>query len=444
MRLTLPTAIKALAAVSALLPPSLADGFALKGIDGSRWRPLAENEQVAAIHHRNGVQRMALAVQLELEAAEDRGLWIVPVRGEPSRVRVDLIDEMPRFVGRDPRVQAKNRLDAVFAALRATQIYPMLVEVLFGPTLYGSAAGVSIRGEVEKWGLRSELLDAESIEALAAHLGEQGVQVEPEALATLAPYMGDGHALIATWIASRESLLAEFPDLKEERARPQSRRPALYVEFPTPEPFFPLQPTRGYGDEHVPLRLYVLGWVEPDQMPVPRGEYQIGHYEMDGPARTPGEFWAGLPAGEPVAYTAMRLDVAAREFTRDLTLRGVEPAGMRYAGAVSRMLGWPALGVGLCMLVLLSVAAGALAGWWSGGRGLAGFGARLGVLNLITLLGMGLVFRSRERLLRVLPTLTDEQAERLRRRYLLRFTLAFVGLTIAGQALLSLPLARPS
>ncbi|GAB4337891.1 MAG: hypothetical protein Kow0099_11510 [Candidatus Abyssubacteria bacterium] len=85
-----------------------------------------------------------------------------------------------------------------------------------------------------------------------------GAEISNEELQTFGPYLNDQYTLVITRIDSRETLLEEFPEEENEMS---ARRPCVYVEFPTARPFFPLKPTSAYGDEIIPVRLYVTGYV---------------------------------------------------------------------------------------------------------------------------------------------------------------------------------------
>jgi hypothetical protein len=74
--------------------------------DGKIWDygtslPVAENEQVAAIAFRDGIQKMILAVNFELSDT-DGAIWIFPVPGPPDEVSTEVLDIFPSFSGRDP------------------------------------------------------------------------------------------------------------------------------------------------------------------------------------------------------------------------------------------------------------------------------------------------------------------------------------------------------
>lgn len=87
------------------------DGIAFTGKDYSSMQPVREGEQRAVIAHRNGIEKMLIAVSLELED-EDKGLWIFPVPGNPKTVKLDVLDSFPVFEGAETWGECRTFLEA--------------------------------------------------------------------------------------------------------------------------------------------------------------------------------------------------------------------------------------------------------------------------------------------------------------------------------------------
>lgn len=121
-------------AAACLLAPGVAraDGVAWSGRDYSALAPLTQNEQMAAIAYRDGIERMVIAINVEM-AQEDKGLWIFPVPGTPDQVKLDVVGSFPRFEGHDPRETARSGIRGLGRALRATQVYPLGRDFAEGP-----------------------------------------------------------------------------------------------------------------------------------------------------------------------------------------------------------------------------------------------------------------------------------------------------------------------
>jgi hypothetical protein len=422
----------------AVSAPALADGIAFKGHDISSWLSLLENEQVAAIHHADGVEKMILAINVDLKDETDQALWIVPVPGTPDNVGVSIGDKFPRFFGYDPRQVAWSNIGVIATLLRATQGYPLLFEALSLLPHLGAAGDIGVHAEVEKHGLRCETLTADSTQALCDHLRDQGVSIDPGELETLKPYLSGEHVLIATWIASRGKLLEDFPDL--DSGRPGAEIwPCILIQFPAEKAFFPLRPTSAYGDVKVPLRLCLSGFVKPQSAAPIVGQTRVRYYRLDGDnARDATRILGAEQRGE-FDYTSIRLDVEASAFTADMWFVPTEPATMRFADAVLAASKWPTrIATFVALWLIMSYVCAGLAGlavWRRWKRP-----ALLGFWNMLTIGGMvgGL---KRHSLVDNFGTIHGLDERGVRRRFIITFSLLFVVLSIVAQLALQTPLA---
>lgn len=416
-------------AMAALLAPARGDGLALKqGRDTSQWRPLAEKEQLAAIHHADGVQRMLLAIGVEM-ADDERAAWIFPVRGPAERVRVEIADRFPRFIGKDPRAEARAAISRITGLWRCWALPPLLL--LQFPTLRG---GLQRYHEVNAHGVHAEVVTAHSGAALAEHLGAQSVDVAREALVALEPYFTAEYALVVVWITSAEQLLGTFPNIAD-RWQADGRWPCVFMQFPTPAPFFPLRPTAAYGAAVVPLRVYAVGLHTPVVDGPLANELNTRHFHVAESHDPVVARLLGAPATSGFDYTLTTASVAARTFTHDLSLTPTAPAGWAYA----RFLGDSmrgAVGVFFFGLFGLSYISGGLAGLvvyrrWSRP-------ALLGVFNVLTV--FGLLIAVRDSKWAAIPQSGATPRRGLRRDFVLGFLAIYVLLTVLIGAVVSRPL----
>ncbi|MFC1836028.1 hypothetical protein ACFL2Q_15130 [Thermodesulfobacteriota bacterium] len=92
-----------------LMIPALAaaDGMALTYGDTSSAELLRVSEQRAVIAHKDGIQRMFIAINLKAPPWSDdpsrAAVWIYPVPGTPDRADVNVTDNLPTVRGRDIR-----------------------------------------------------------------------------------------------------------------------------------------------------------------------------------------------------------------------------------------------------------------------------------------------------------------------------------------------------
>jgi hypothetical protein len=309
---------------------------------------------------------MAIAVNLPLEE-DEKAVWLFPVSGDPGDVKVDVIEALPAFYGSDPRKTARRHLQGFSSDLRWGVFVPL--GVVFGVAQYGGAmgelatetgsTGVVVHLEVAKWGIQAEVVTAESVEALAAHLAEEGASLSAEQLATFGDYTGGDHVLVLAWIASLAELLEHFPEYKEQSYL-YYHWPTLLVEFAAEGAFYPLKPTAAYGDMDLPLTLTVVGHVEPDGPSVLTDHMKVRHLVGKEEKITADEANPlAIPQGE-VAFTNLTYKGPASNFTADLTFRKVKIRGIAYARLVNGWARSAARGILTiaCILVFSSLSGG--------------------------------------------------------------------------------------
>lgn len=356
----------------ALLGPvrlACADGCLVERYDpyADRWDYRAERSQEAVILHRDGVERLSVAIEHEPSRA---GLvWLLPVPAAPDKVALDVERGFPAFHGEEVRKAAGARLREAAEKAALTQPQRFLgagFEGLFGGMFAMGSLGAQEGGDVpdvvvhsrlEKEGIVTELVTARSAEGLAAYLARRGFKargVPP----SLRGYIGGEYSFAVSAIS----------------AGARHGRRALVVSFPAGELYFPLMPTSAYGAAVVPLTLRVEGFVTPAL-----------YKEIREFAKT--EYFLS-PSGQ--RYTRLDLKAPSDRLVDDLRLSLKAPLKARwYAALASTAEGWLVVGLlGYCSLL-----AGLLAGplvfreW----RSLKGLGKAAGVGACNCLSGLGLM-----------------------------------------------------
>ncbi len=419
----------------ALAGQARADGVAFGGEALSPLDWLPQHQQMAAIAHRNGIEKLIIAINIDM-ADDEEALWIFPVPGTPDRIRLDVLDTFPEFSGEDVRAQAGSAIYDSTALMTVTQIYPLVLALPLivragGPSGFGS---VSVHQEVDKYGVHAEAIRTHSLDALSEYLEGRGAHIARAHLQAFEPYLSDEYVLVLAWIASREELLRQFPHLRDGWMEPSHRWPCLYVEFPTERAFYPLRPTSAYGQKWILISLFVLGFVRLDVDDPKWAEEHFGvaycKQEGFGP-NAPEVFTDGLAEGS-VAYTVVYdRSLTADQLTSDLWFTPHEPASVAYACVIAVLLS-PYILVPLCALLVAAlsyvsagVSAGLVYGKWNPY-------SRLGVWNVLTLIGLGYAvakYRKREvgGKLDLVP-------------FLLAFTVIYTALVFAVRAALLAPL----
>lgn len=279
-----------------LMPPVKADGAAfIIGRDFSAEALHGEHTQIAAINYEDGKEKLVIAVKMD-QIGENEVAWIVPVPSDPEEVEINVLEDFPRFMGTDMEERVRSAkegfLNAVSGGVALTQIWPLPGLIIYGWTMTGfgglAGRGVEVYAEVEKEGILTQVVTAETSQGLYDYLTEKGVSVSDLSIPVLDDYIGGDYCFVVSWLTGTGS--------------PEGYRvPAIFVEFPTEKIFYPLKPTSLYGERGVPVILYVIGFVKPDFYEeieeYARYKYfETGVYVTDD---WPSEFYSG---GFPEGY----------------------------------------------------------------------------------------------------------------------------------------------
>jgi len=405
-----------------LLVPALAaaDGMAFVYRPTSSLEPLAVNEQRAVIAHKDGMQRMFIAINLENPpSAKDpsrSAVWIFPVPGTPDRADVDVTAFFPELTGHDVKSQFDDLMQVARWAPMGTQPHFLLLALISraaGVAGWQGAPGVTTHKEVDRWGIHAELISADSVDRLADYLRKKNVEVAEELLQPFTPYLSDKYVLVVGWISSYEEVIRSFP---EHKSKEGAKWPSLYVEFPTEKAFFPMRPTSAYGKNKIDVTLYFVGSLTPDMSSWTPAEKQAMHPYIKycagekafldrayrdflitqskglketadkgaatGQREAVKKFMTALPEG-PLPFTRVHISAPAENFTQDLWFVP-SPLGSIMHFVVSSP--WILAPGAIFLLLCLSYVSGGISGrlvfreWkpW----------ARTGLWNCFTIIGL--------------------------------------------------------
>jgi len=387
----------AVAFAFALVPRlAVSDGIVIKPHeDGYGWRPATENLQQALITHRDGIERLTVAIEVDAAGAKSV-VWLLPVPATPKQVHVDVLSSFPSIGGTEVYGGALENLGNMRMAAVILQVWPPLVgaifylggsalEAIFGgsdrrmaaPKAAAPAKGeaVEVHERVEKQGMVSEVITAREGSALYGYLAGKGLNLKAGAVPTLDHYIGKDYTFVASWFSAGVQA-GKDPERFQNRA--------IEIRFPTEEMFFPLFPTSAYGDRVVPASIRVAGHVSPRPFADIAQRTSIGYYV----SRMRGEDGMG-PLGTDL-YTKIDIDAPAKAFTQDLWISPKPPRqqGLELATFVVR---YPVIAFAL-LLVPVSMLLSLTAGWVAFRELRTGKGALrlmlVGLGNCVTLLGM--------------------------------------------------------
>jgi hypothetical protein len=372
--------------ILALFPLTMpADGCAFK-VDRD-WPRISEEAQCALLHWRNGRQAMPLGVHLTL-AGGDSGVWLVPVRGRPDEIRVELIEDLP-WMRRgivDPQGQARRRFHSTCATIGGllgpgAPISYLVATMLLVPNLLESR--VSAMGSVEgrvivRDGLVVTLLPALASSSLSEALAAVGRPVPADKLRHLDAYADGAHSILAVRIDPTSAGPVDG-------SRWQGRMPAVLLDFPSPEPWFPMRGSAGGGSTQVHLQL--AGWW---QTTAPVRQTPVLDAQWGAVQPVPALCtWMGLSQVLPPERTT-RVDVSATtpsSFAQDLVFASIDHRQIEAAAWIMRIPSYLWLLAGWLLLVICGMVGGLVAGrlllrrpWW--GARFAALGSVGGALTL--------------------------------------------------------------
>ncbi len=243
-----------------LLIPSLvkADGFGIVYYpDRSSFGLHTEETQVAAINYEDGREKLLLAVKFR-ELQNNSVVWIIPVPANASDVKINIFKAFPRFSGEDILLQAEEVKGDVTATASLVAslslIFPIYYVVWFGSltfTFMGEGE-VEVHAHIEKEGVVAEVVTAENANALYDYLKGKNITIAAGSIPIIDDYIGKTYSFVVSWVESIED---------------ETKMPAIFVDFPTDEIYYPLKPTSVYGDAEIPTLIYILGYAKPKLYP---------------------------------------------------------------------------------------------------------------------------------------------------------------------------------
>lgn len=238
-------ALKALPALAGLLmlsSVSAADGckYSLNG------RFVPEREQRAMIEWADGVETLYVAALSE--PTSEASVWVVPVRGAASTVRAEPVEDFP-VVGYYETLQsrARERLRDWIAFTAVLNSGGLCCPIVIGGCDDKKSAFAKEESRVERLGMIVTVVSAKSKGELEGYLESQGIGRRSANLASLDAYFGRDFAFVCGWVS---------------RTGEPATATGLKVEFPSPNIWFPLRPTKAYANS-VPAVVYVRGFVKP-------------------------------------------------------------------------------------------------------------------------------------------------------------------------------------
>jgi hypothetical protein len=254
--------------------PATADGYSMRydtALDA--WESLTERDQFCIINYDGGIEKMIVQIEvprLELSSSEKMA-WLIPIPAAPEEVSLRHFQTIPRFDGDSLESAVYDEVSGsrYWYYPFATQIYtaPVLLATYlalgFGGTSGSDAGLVDTYAVVDRYGVTSEVLDADSPEAMSAYLALKGLTLPESAETHLAHYLNSGHSIVLSWISDVGAFISGAMTLSGGN----SYSLGIGAEFPCDEIFYPLRMTSVYDTLEIPITVQVLGHVTPEAYP---------------------------------------------------------------------------------------------------------------------------------------------------------------------------------
>jgi hypothetical protein len=360
--------------LSGAVTPAIADGGIWHYGDDNRMYLAQENAQVAAINYQDGLERMLISVNYNGENVHS--VWIFPVPARPSKVGIDVVSSFPSFSGTNPEQTAKSAVGMNLAIGAMTQIYPLVLGIPFLYIQGGMMAqsmngfgdmlkGVQVWESIEKDGIRTELITTESGDSLYNYLRAQGLFFDRDTISIFNGYIGKDYSFVVSWITS-QSAYGDGASPQYYPSPSSIKHPGILITFPTDKIFFPLMPTSVYGSAAIPIRLYVMGFVQPQTFGnlgsyVTTQYYTNSYSSLGGYGGSSGEMQKFFGTSTERSFTKVEiLDAPAKYFTDDLWFNRGAPARITLSSGVNSVYAWNPLVVYVIVIAAMSALAGAV------------------------------------------------------------------------------------
>jgi hypothetical protein len=396
-----------------LIPAVAGDGFII-----DPWGlPFEEGAQTAFVLCNAGLESLVIHVSSD---SPEGSFWLVPVWSAPENVVVShvsslTLDGYDRGTDAWAAVKSRSALWFVGGSL-ASQLYPALspfsLPLLYrlgisSPPIYvpligtvdwaaKNEGGVTVHEVVESYGLTSYVVTATDADSLCQFLRNIGVKVSDEVKAVLERYLSgqSSMAIAPSFVVSKVSRWSIWGDERPWNMsspmadsnmsgmpyiRPQGL--GIVIMFPSDTPFYPLIPTSVYGSKIVPLRLYVSGLWNIQDLPKPLSAFTKVEHFVDSHISL-----YTYPEVKPISgtelseYTLVSMDAPSKYLISDLRFQS---AGLVQV-AVS--FSWA---IGILIFLICSVVASGIASLVLGSREKRDVTkwSILGLSNSLTLLG---------------------------------------------------------
>lgn len=341
--------------------------------DDYYWKLQSEQQQVASIQYENGIENLLIAIDPGEDLLGTKGIWIFPVPAAPDTITIDVIKGYPYFNGDNIEDSYTNTIYLTSAVMIGYTTFP--ISLIAGAPFFvifflfqtndlaggvSSTHGISVYDSVEKMGMTSELITATDSAAVSHYFGEKGFTVPEPAQSSLDEYIGQDYSFVVVYISNTTAYNLEKSGPRGYDGYRSQNMIGSYVEFPTDRMYFPLKPTRVYGDRQIPVLLHVIGHVTPEIYDDIRPGTSVAYYTQEHYQTEEGleQFFNGRQSITDLDYTRITIETPSNDFSDDLWIDDEEPVGLTCKKIYINYF----VAFGILLYILFSMAGSLLAG----------------------------------------------------------------------------------
>ncbi len=319
------------------------------------------DQELCAINYFNRTELMLVTIDVSSLYGEN-AVWIFPVPARRDEIKLEMKETFPYFSDLTVSKAFEGQIISLYNDMAASQIYPLLFLL--------SSNRYMTRGIEDLY-----LINEDIILPIMKHeeIGTQGYTVEAIESYKLYGYLNDNNITLSSNLTRvindyiREDysfVIVRIPNierLKENLTKDAYGRPintiGVLVSFPTDKIYFPLKLLRIYGEQRIPIMIYVVNHVTPNIYPSIRSYTGVKYFEDSYyfPSNELSDFY---DVTEDLKHTRIMIFAPSEQLTEDLWMENNAPTRIALMSfAIKNIVLWK-----LIIFILSSSLASLLAG----------------------------------------------------------------------------------
>ena len=356
---------------------------------------IKENTQYSVIHHFAGTQKMFISIDFDWKKS-NATVWLLPVPSDPVNVSIDIPEGVPHFSGNELIETARGNLNEVLNTFLnsyyLSTILPIPMSFIINSLATGSMGdSVIVHKHIEEFGLTAEVISANEGMGIYNYLTSNGLELSEGIVPQLDKYVEMKYSFIVMWFSDSQLTI---------------RYPAILMEFPTEDIYYPLILTSIYGNGVIPIQIIVVGYVTPKLYNEIEKYTDVSYFYQSSlePRDPESEYDHEIESGEyfdfireiyslwDAKFTLIKLKTPANALKNDLWIEKKKPDKLDYAEGINNIFGSELeIPMILLLFLILSFLVGFFLGFIVFGHEkkefpfylMMGFGNTIGIIGLI-------------------------------------------------------------